>query len=223
MAPAHRATVTSSRDRVLAVVRRASSPLRADAVQARTGLSTNAVRFHLQSLVEQGAVRSAKDPDHAGAGRPAILYRALPEEAVDGASAYRVLAGLLARELTRSGPPDAAMRAGLVWAGRRRVDNVGGVGGVGRVVRGERPTALDVATAMLEDTGFAPARGIEPNTIELRRCPYFDLAFEQPEVVCRAHLGMLAGVLDRAGVHTKVRIVPALNGSQPCVVQLSAR
>jgi predicted ArsR family transcriptional regulator len=213
MVPVREVSVMSSRERVLAVVRRGTEPVRADVIRDETGLSANAVRFHLQNLVEQGAVRSMRDPDHAGPGRPAILYRAAPREAVDGASAYRMLAGLLARELARCGPADAPTRAGMAWARRRPAHQAV------ETANGQR--AIDVAVALFEDTGFAPAPGPEPNTIELHRCPFIELAIELPDVVCRAHLGMLAGVLDGAGNHTKVRMVPALSGSQPCLVHIT--
>ena len=199
-----------SRDRVLAVLRGASAPVGVRAVCAATQLSATAVRFHVDHLIGLGAVRAVKDPEHTGAGRPAVLYRAVPAEAVDPAAAYRVLAGLLARELTRSAGPGAGSEAGRAWA----------VGVLhGRSFAG-MADPLEVVVSLFEDTGFSPMRGADGRTVELHRCPFLGLAVEQPEVVCSVHHGLLTGVLEEIGAPTNVRLVPVLDGSGPCLVRL---
>jgi predicted ArsR family transcriptional regulator len=195
---------------VLAVLRGAAEPLCVSAISTATRLSANAVRFHLDNLIDVGAVRGVRDPDHSGAGRPAVLYSAMPSEAVDPAAAYRVLAGLLARELTRSGGPKASTDAGRVWARRIVPDRVG-----------DAADPLAVVVSLFEDTGFNPTIGADGSTVELHRCPFRELAIEQPEVVCGVHLGLLTGVLEEIGAPTKVRLVPVLDGSGPCLVLLS--
>jgi hypothetical protein len=44
---------------------------------------------------------------------------------------------------------------------------------------------------------------------------------EQPEMVCGVHLGLLTGVLEEIGTRTRVSLVPALDGSGPCLVRLA--
>ena len=55
---------------------------------------------------------------------------------------------------------------------------------------------------LFERIGFAP-RLVDDTAerhLELDACPFRDLARAYPEIVCRAHLGLLRGSLDRLGV-----------------------
>jgi len=204
----------SSRERVLEVLRESVRPLGIGAVREATGLSANAVRFHLQRLIEAGEVASASDPDHAGPGRPAILYAATSRTEVDPASAYRLLAALLARAVTRSATPGAAGEAGRDWARVIAPHDFDG-----------DPVAL--VESLFRGSGFAPrlarsGAGDDTQTIELHECPFLDLAVDQPEVVCSVHLGLVNGLLDEVGQPRKVRVIPVLDGSGPCLVRIGA-
>ena len=210
MTPAPDPVREGSRDRVLAVLRGAPVPLGVRALAVATQLSANAVRFHLDHLIDLGVVRGVKDLDHVGAGRPAVLYSAMPAEAVDPEAAYRLLAGVLARELTRSGGPHAATDAGRSWARCLIPDGIASGKG----------DPLAVVLSLFEGTGFSPTLGADGRTVELHRCPFLDLAVAQPEVVCGVHLGLLTGVLEAIGSPTKVRLVPVLDDSGPCLVRL---
>ncbi|MEV4417809.1 helix-turn-helix domain-containing protein [Catellatospora sp. NPDC049609] len=63
------------------------------------------------------------------------------------------------------------------------------------------PGSLDEAaaraTALFTELGFDPARTPDPGAarIELRACPFLDLARRHPAVVCGVHLGLLRGTL----------------------------
>ncbi|MGZ4461144.1 MAG: helix-turn-helix transcriptional regulator, partial [Nocardioidaceae bacterium] len=206
------------RDRVLALLRQTPAPMGVSAIGAATGLSANAVRFHLDHLVALGAARAAKDHGHAGPGRPALLYSAVPAEAVDPASAYRVLAGLLARELTRSGRPQASTDAGRAWA-RRMLPSLSSprpADGTGA------PDPVAVVLALFQDTGFEPVLASDGRTVELHRCPFLELATEQPEAVCGVHLGLVRGVLEEIGDCSTAALTPVLEGPGPCLVRLGA-
>lgn len=210
MSPTAPLTRHGSRERVLAVLRAAEAPLGVPAVTAATGLSANAVRFHVRNLIENGAVRAVADPDHPSPGRPAIRYTATPKDATDPASAYRLLASLLARALSRSAAPGAASDAGRDWA-RALADGA------------PRSDAdpIDTVRALFENSGFDPRPGVDAQTLELHHCPFFDLAVERPDVVCGIHLGLVTGLLEQIGARRDVRLVPVLDGSGPCLVHLS--
>jgi predicted ArsR family transcriptional regulator len=207
-APTHH----GSRERVLAVLRASETPLGVTAITSATGLSANAVRFHLQNLIENRAVRAAPDLDHPGPGRPAIRYAATVMEAADPASAYRLLAALLASELGRSGAPGAASDAGRAWARALASPSWTDVSG---------PDPIDVVQALFDNNGFDPRRGPDGQTLELHRCPFLDLAVEQPDIVCGIHLGLVTGLLDEIGTRRDVRLIPVLDGSGPCLVRLT--
>jgi predicted ArsR family transcriptional regulator len=198
-----------SRGRVLAALRESGVPLPVPALCARTGLSATAVRFHLEHLAEAGAVQVRRDPDHHSPGRPALLYTALPSEAVDPAAAYRVLAGVLAGELPRSKRARVAVAAGRAWAARLPVPS-------------ELDNPVTTLMSLFARTGFDPALAADGRTIELRRCPFMALAAQQPEVICSVHLGLARGVLDAVGVRTRVHLVPVLDAPGPCLVHLGS-
>jgi predicted ArsR family transcriptional regulator len=200
-----------SRDRVLAALRDDPRPLRIHDVCAATRLSPNAVRFHLNHLIGLGAVSTVKDPYASGSGRPALVYLAAAPEAVDPSAAYRALAGLLASELVRSAGPRAATEAGRGWAGSLLE---------GRAIEGTDP--LPLVMSVLQEGGFKPVASADGSTIELHRCPFLDLALEQPAVVCGVHLGLVSGVLDLLGASTAVRLVPVLDSDGPCLVRFGA-
>jgi predicted ArsR family transcriptional regulator len=211
--PGSRPPRETSCDRVLAILRRSEEPLGVAALTAAACLSPNAVRFHLQRLVERGAVRAATDVDHEGPGRPAILYSALPAEASEAGAAYRLIAGLLASELSRSAPATAALDAGRDWA--RSLDL--------HATDSSPDEAIGAVRNLFERTGFAPTIRADELTVELHRCPFFDLAAQQPEVVCSIHLGLVTELLEQLGSTAKVRLVPVLDGSGPCLVRLGDR
>ncbi|MFL6078945.1 MAG: helix-turn-helix transcriptional regulator [Ornithinibacter sp.] len=200
------------RERVLEALRSSARPLGVGAVRASTGLSANAVRFHLQRLIEAGHVQSAGDPDHAGPGRPAILYAATSRAEADPASAYRLLAALLARAVSRSATTGAAREAGRDWA----------TAIAPRDFRGE---PVELVETLFRGSGFSPRRAepradVDGQTLELHQCPFLDLAVDQPETVCSVHLGLVPGLLDEIGQPRPVRVVPVLDGSGPCLVHI---
>ena len=212
MSPTAAPTRQNSRERVLAVLRGSETPIGVAAITGATGLSANAVRFHLQNLIESRAVRAAADPDHNGPGRPAIRYAATPREATDPASAYRLLAALLARALNRSAAPGAASEAGRDWA--RALVPAGSAAGSPK-------DPIEAVSTLFENSGFDPRPGLDGQTLELHRCPFLDLAVEQPDVVCGIHLGLAKGLLEEIGARREVRLVPVLDGSGPCLVRLT--
>jgi predicted ArsR family transcriptional regulator len=211
VAPAADPIRQGSRDRVLAVLRDDSQPMGITQICAATRLSPGAIRFHLDHLIGLGAVHAVKDPHASGSGRPALLYSAAPQEAVDPSAAYRALAGLLASELVRSVGPRAASEAGRAWATSLLK---------GRAIDGTDPVPL--VMSVLEEGGFKPVRSADGSTIALHRCPFLDLALEQPAVVCGVHLGLVSGVLSVLGASAAVHLLPVLDSDGPCLVRFGA-
>jgi predicted ArsR family transcriptional regulator len=202
-----------------------------ESVAEAVGLSVNTVRFHLDRLRREGAVaRQSTRPD--GPGRPHLVYRAVAAEAVEDAAAYRLLAGLLAEGLARSGNTQATVEAGRSWADRLVGAHDPSVGGSGHR-RDENAAAVARVVELFEDGGFAPESLADASTVALHRCPFMDLAYVRADVVCTIHLGFVRGVLNRLQqVATAagriphqieadlVRLKPVLDGSGPCLVTL---
>jgi predicted ArsR family transcriptional regulator len=72
---------------------------------------------------------------------------------------------------------------------------------------------------LLDDQGFAPEA--EGDEIRLRRCPYFDLAEQHPEIVCKAHRGLLTGALEDSAPGMRVELEPFVEPNL-CRVRLRA-
>jgi len=212
VSPMSAPTRLSSRERVLAVLQASATPLGVTTLTAATGLSANAVRFHLRHLIESRAVRVVMDPVHAGPGRPPIGYAATPLEAANPASAYRLLAGLLAGALSRAVAPAVVSDAGRDWA--RALVQAGGA-------KESRADPIQAVSALFESSGFDPRPGADGQTLELHRCPFLDLAVEQSGVVCGIHLGLVTGLLEEIGTRRDVALIPVLDGSGPCLVRLT--
>lgn len=199
------------RDQVLELLRATGSPIGVRDLCDQTGLSANTIRFHLRNLERVGSVRATPNDAHQGPGRPPLQFRAQPVEAVDAGAAYRLLAGLLADELSRSSPGGLSPHAGRSWA-RRALSNL----------HPDRAAAepMWLLVEVLRDAGFDPVVDQAVRTVALHRCPFRDLAAEQPEVVCGMHLALLTGLLEEIGTATEVRMIPVLDDSDPCLVRV---
>jgi len=206
--PSH---VESSRARLLSTLRGADRAMRVDELCAAVGLSANAVRFQLARLIAAGAVRD-EHPPATGPGRPAVAYRAVPEEAVDEAAAYRSLARVLGDALGTLATPDEVADVGEQWARHHRPPAA--------LPEDSPASALERVVAMLDELGFAPEASDDGRTVALHRCTYSRLAIEQPEVVCALHLGMVRGALGDAADDVRLGLTPVLDGSGPCLLHL---
>jgi predicted ArsR family transcriptional regulator len=206
----------SSRAGVLSVLRERRDLVRVEELAEAVGLSLSAVRFHLDRLIADGLVRTAKEP-RLTPGRPRVVYQAVPEEAVDDAAAYRRLASLLATELAEHGGAGAAEHAGQVWA-RQTLPTQSRARAELAAPDGAPDSLVDVLS-VLDNGGFSP-RVIEAGwAIELNRCPFSDLMPEQSDVVCALHRGLMQSIPEIAGARTQVRLEPVPDASGPCVVR----
>lgn len=189
----HRALAGASRVRVLEFLRAAARPLSAPEVADQVGLHPNTVRLHLERLADAGLVERTTE-HRAGPGRPRLLFAAVPEPTrADEGESYRTLAGILAGQLAQGPAATAeAVQAGAMWA-RSLPDEL----------RGRTPSTAQQATDQLvhlmDRLGFAPAHPAAGEPIELRYCPFGDVASRHPDVVCGVHLGLIEAVLDDLG------------------------
>lgn len=174
-----------TRTRVLRVLREAGTPVSAAEVAERLGVHANSARFHLDALAEAGMVERGAE-GRSSPGRPKVLYAvsaALPAE--DGG--WRELATILTRALADPTPSPA--RAAEV-AGEAH----------GRVLAAglQHESAPTQVAAVLGRLGFeSSARPTQAGArIDIRPCPFLDLARSHGEVVCGVHRGLLTGMLD---------------------------
>jgi predicted ArsR family transcriptional regulator len=200
---------STSRMAVLELLRTRAEPLGVGEVAHHVGLHQNTVRSHLDLLVDSGyAVR--RNDTARGPGRPRMVYEATaaPEDERD----YRLLAEVLAQHLlaTSERPGEAALNAGCIWAGlttRPRDHDDGAKSSAAPPNRGDE--AIEAVVWMLGDIGFAPALSADGTFINLRRCPFRELAESNPDVVCGAHLGMIQAALAELGAPVSAtRLMP---------------
>jgi predicted ArsR family transcriptional regulator len=223
----YRVLAVASRAMVLEQVRRHPTGVDTATLAREAGLHPNTVRYHLDVLLEAGIVKVSSESG-GRPGRPRLRYHSVhvsPPKPPDtppspsptplpdpppfsdrpqptSRDGYEMLAGVLAEQLTRisADPGAAAEAAGRAWATRD---------GHGEQATGGNP--VWEVTALLDELGFAPEtiRDSEGWRVLLHSCPFHNLAAEQPGIVCRLHLGLLQGAVDRLGHHGEtVRLQP---------------
>jgi len=220
----HRIADGSSRAGVLKVLRDRGDQVRVEDLAEAVGLSLSAVRFHLDRLIGDGLVRTSKEP-RLTPGRPRVMYRAVPEEAVDDAAAYRRLAALLADELSGRGGTEAAEAAGRAWARAALPPGAGHAGApaddvripVARRLSG--PDSLHDVLAVLEDGGFAPRVLPDGWTVELHRCPFSELMDTRSDMICSVHRGLVRSIAEFGGDSDSAVLFPSPDVEAPCVVR----
>jgi predicted ArsR family transcriptional regulator len=174
---------------VLRVLKAAHSPMSIATIADALDVHPNTVRFHLDTLVSAGRVEQVAS-DRKGPGRPALLFRAAQRMDPGGLRHYRLLAEILASDL--AGAPDAdarALAAGRQWGRRLKPSPPNGAG----VPDAEQ--SVEHLVDLLDELGFAPERRGDAQ-VELRHCPFLELAESQRAVICPIHLGLMQGALD---------------------------
>ncbi len=183
------------------------------------GVHPNTVRFHLDTLVEEGQVGLA-EPDHRGRGRPALMFQAMPGMDRGGTRRFRLLAEILTIGIaTDDDPSSKALAAGRAWGQRLKplVDPE-------RAVDAEE--SVDRLVELCDDLGFAPQlrdSGTAGQTrLALRHCPFLELAESCTDVVCPIHLGLMQGALESWEAPVAVDRMDAFAEPGVCVAHLTA-
>jgi predicted ArsR family transcriptional regulator len=162
-----------------------------DEAAAAVGVSRALAAYHLDKLVEAGLLDTRFERRTGrrgpGAGRTAKLYlrAASPVEVALPARDYELIAGLLARSVEAD--PAGGARVELIRAARA----LGAEVAAGRVGDG-----AEVAS-VLSDRGYEPYQ--DEGVLRLRNCPFGRLADAHRELVCRANLAFMEGLLDGLG------------------------
>jgi predicted ArsR family transcriptional regulator len=206
---ADEALLGPSRSRVLRVLRAAAEPLAAPEVAGRLAIHPNSARFHLDALVAAGLAERGSE-DRSVPGRPKVLYTAKPSVPASGGG-YRELAEILADAVTAQGgtPSTAAEAAG---ASRGRVIAAG-------LGQGDAPAQVVESLRRLGfDSTAVHRRGRA--RIEIRPCPFLDLARAQGEVVCSVHRGLMSGMLSVLDPSLAVERLEPFATSRLCVAHL---
>lgn len=179
-------------------------------IATAVGLHENTARFHLEALIGVGLVHRELE-SRQRAGRPRVLYRAEP---APNQQPFEDLAAALVRHY--AGPMEdrgsRAEAAGMAWGAELLV--------------GESPepaAALPRLVDCLARMGYHPKLVDGPSpSIELTPCPYAALAGEDPETVCRLHLGLLRGLL-YGGDPWEVSALEPYATPELCIVRLAAK
>lgn len=173
-----------SRAEVLEHLRSTAAAEPVAAIALAVGLHENTTRFHLDALIEAGMVRREAE-GRQRPGRPRVLYRAdpLPDQ-----THYQDLAAAMVRHF--AGPMEdrgsRAEQAGVAWGSELLAE-----------LPAEPSETMPRLVACLARMGYQPELVAgPPPTIELRPCPYAALAGEDPDTVCRLHLGLIRGLMD---------------------------
>jgi predicted ArsR family transcriptional regulator len=220
LAPEDTSPLGRSRADVLDMLHAADGPLGVRDVAQRTGLHPNTARFHLEALTEAGlAVRETEDRETPG--RPRIGYRAA-DGGPAGRRRYRLLAEMLTSLIagTMPQPGSAAEDAGREW---------------GAYLTEQPPPyqkltaeeAIAKLTVIMEELGFAPQPETSDNDgqyrLNLRQCPFREVAQHHQNVICSLHLGLMRGALARMRAPvTADRLDPFVEPSL-CVASLTER
>jgi predicted ArsR family transcriptional regulator len=217
LAPEDASPLGRSRADVLDMLRAADGPLGVREVAQRMGLHPNTARFHLEALTEAGmAARETQDRETPG--RPRIGYRAVADGPA-GRRRYRLLAEMLTGLIaaTMPEPGRAAEEAGREW---------------GAYLAEQPPpyqklTAEQAAgklTAIMEELGFSPQAETDEGgqyRLDLRHCPFREVAQHHQNVICALHLGLMRGALARMRAPvTASRLEPFVEPSL-CVAHLT--
>jgi len=167
------------REAVLAALADAHGPLSVTQVATRLGMHPNTARFHLDRLAAAGLL-DKRTSEQRAPGRPACLYRLRRN---DSEWRFRALAGMLVDSLTDA--PDASVRAtqaGRAWGGQEAAAR-------------STTEPFDALVDLLDEFGFDPQVSQRKRRIEIRCCPFEELAARSPGVVCSIHRGIMEGAL----------------------------
>ncbi len=186
---------------ILEALRDAPDGLDTNQLAGRCELHANTIRWHLGVLTDSGLVEEIPER-RRGRGRPSIVHRLTGDGMVSGRDEYRLLATMLTDVV--AGDKDGEARAyetGVRW---------------GRHLQQAEPEASLVE--LLDREGFdAEQRG---DVVEMRRCPFYALAENAPQVICTLHHGIVDGALAEAGSEQSVERLDPFVEPGLCIAHL---
>jgi predicted ArsR family transcriptional regulator len=183
--PRRPGSLRGTRERIIELLRR--SPLTANEIAARLGLTHNAVRGHLVALQHGGLVREGGR--QRSASRPAVVYEFVPGAEAAFSKAYIPFVAELVRvlqERLRQDELDEVMRT----VGRR-------LAAEWPRLRGDLPRRVEAASTLLEELGALNEVDRLDGGFVIRGygCLLAEVVHQRPEV-CRAMESLLAELLE---------------------------
>jgi len=182
------ATTKADKSRAILLQLLRRGPATVDDLAAETGLTPNAVRFHLTSLEAEGDVEASGTRRHEGAGKPAVLYSITSEAEVSFSKAYAPVLAATVKELRGTIPGDQVVPF-LQRVGQRLA---------GSVKPSNRPLAQRVAAGakLLNDLGGSATVSKKKDlfVISGQGCP-LGAVVEGDPCVCSAVESLLSNVI----------------------------
>lgn len=217
----HRVLAGASRAELLGAIRQADKPLTVPELAEMTGLHENTVRGHLDILISAGYVQRHKQPRHEP-GRPRHSYTTTAVGSIDPATPesefdpLRMLTRILADQVAHAAPDVSQWTEAAAedWMLHHNPNPHR------RVVHNDEE-ALDVVAGVLAGRGRPPQVDRAARSVTLHACPYADVAREQQQVVCAAHLGMVNGVLASMQSPVEAHFLSIDPQTPRCVIQLA--
>jgi predicted ArsR family transcriptional regulator len=187
--------------RLYRYIRSSGGAIGRDEAARVVGVSRNLAAFHLDRMAASGLLtveyRRLTGRSGRGAGRPAKLYRVSDRHLAVSVPATRytlastILATALEQRTADEQPAEAARRVA------RRVGAE--LGADLRERLGHRDgSSLGLAEAALEELGYDPVR--HDHGIDLRNCPFEELAATHRELTCAMNHALVSGLLPAIGV-----------------------
>lgn len=189
------------REMIVEALRSERDGLDTNQLAERLGLHPNTIRWHLGVLGDGGLVHAVPERRH-GRGRPSVVHRLTGEGIASGRDEYRLLATMLTDVVSHDRDGEArAYEAGVRW---------------GRHLQQAEPDAS--LAHVLDREGFAAEQ--HGNRLEMRRCPFYALAEDSPQVVCTLHHGIIDGALVEAGSEQTVERLEPFAEPGLCIAHL---
>ena len=209
--------------RLYAYLRSSGAAVGRDEAARAANISRSLASFHLDRMAEADLLeveyRRLSGRSGRGAGRPAKLYRVATRHFAVSlpATRYSLAGRILATAIEEKRPHEDGSAAV-----RRVARRVGGeLGGDLRDRSRSRADALAVAEWAARQLGYEPDH--HADRVELRNCPFDELADSHRELTCQMNQALLAGLLPalgaegvsaepverRPGVSCCVRMTPA--------------
>jgi predicted ArsR family transcriptional regulator len=187
----HKALADDTRYRLYRYVGLAGRPVSVREMSRRLSLHPNTLRPHLRRLEEAGLV-SREVRKSATVGRPQTLYTVRQTEGEEGRD-YRLLAEMLCGLVKGQRALEQARELARQW-GSYLVAQGGPKPGVRLPARRN----LAVLQEAMARAGFQPRfrRSADASIeVNLRQCPFRDLADDHRELVCTLHRGLVEGMV----------------------------
>ncbi len=191
----HKALADDTRYRLYRFVGLAGRPVSVREVSRRLNLHPNTVRPHLRRLEDAGLV--ASETRKGAVGRPQTLYSVREPEDEDVRD-YRLLADMLIVLVRGRRAIEQARGLAHEWGAYLVGQQRPKPGTKPGATRGPAARTLALMQEAMARAGFDPRfRRMEGTAVEvnLRDCPFKDLADEHRELVCTLHRGLVEGIL----------------------------